>query len=136
MFCLGDHTADVAIHVEAADLPELLAESARALGVLLLEDVTTVRVSASRSIALEQRDPALLLLDWLTEVLHLMESGQLLCREFDVAVHDGRLTAEVRGEPFDAARHRRAHEVKAITYHALSVEPTADGWQGDFVVDV
>jgi SHS2 domain-containing protein len=29
-----------------------------------------------------------------------------------------------------------SHEVKAITYHGLAVERTADGWRAEVVVDI
>jgi len=28
------------------------------------------------------------------------------------------------------------HEIKAITYHALKVEQTADGWLAELIVDI
>ena len=40
------------------------------------------------------------------------------------------------GEPYDPARHVLAHEVKAITYHELKVEKTADGWLAEVIVDI
>jgi SHS2 domain-containing protein len=37
----------------------------------------------------------------------------------------------------DEARHIMDHEVKAITYHGLSVSQTADGsWQAEVIVDI
>ena len=36
----------------------------------------------------------------------------------------------------DQARHALAHEVKAITYHRLKVERTADGWLAEVIVDI
>ena len=43
-------------------------------------------------------------------------------------MHDGGLSGTAWGEPLDPARHALDHEVKAITYHGLRVEQTADGW--------
>jgi SHS2 domain-containing protein len=40
------------------------------------------------------------------------------------------------GEPLDRNRHALAHEVKAITYHRLKVEPTDDGWLAEVIVDI
>ena len=39
-------------------------------------------------------------------------------------------------EPIDPARHMLSHEVKAITYHELKVEPTDDGWLAEVIVDI
>ena len=39
-------------------------------------------------------------------------------------------------QPLDPARHSLGNEVKAITYHGLRVEPTADGWLAEVIVDI
>jgi len=47
------------------------------------------------------------------------------------------LHATCRGETMDPARHIMDHEVKAITYHGLSVAQNADGtWQAEVIVDI
>ena len=51
-------------------------------------------------------------------------------------VTDAGLTATVRGEPFDPARHVLAHEVKAITYHELKVVRDGDQWLAEVIVDI
>jgi SHS2 domain-containing protein len=60
----------------------------------------------------------------------------MLFSSFNVKVTDAGLTATARGEPYDPARHVLAHEVKAITYHELKVEQTADGWLAEVIVDI
>jgi SHS2 domain-containing protein len=77
-----------------------------------------------------------LLFDWLNELLYAFESEKLLLAEFDLKLKDQQLTATCRGEPMDPARHQMEHEVKAITYHGLRVEQTADGWQSEVIVDI
>ena len=46
------------------------------------------------------------------------------------------LTARAWGEPLDRTRHDLQHEVKAITYHGLRVEPAPDGWLAEVIVDI
>jgi SHS2 domain-containing protein len=46
------------------------------------------------------------------------------------------LSATVQGEPLDLTRHEIEVEVKAITWHALKVEQTANGWLAEVIVDV
>ena len=38
--------------------------------------------------------------------------------------------------PRAVVRHRLLHEVKAITYHGLRVEPAAGGWLAEVIVDI
>ncbi len=47
-----------------------------------------------------------------------------------------RLRAAGVGEAVDARRHSVRHVVKAATLHGLSLEQTADGWQGHVLLDV
>jgi SHS2 domain-containing protein len=49
---------------------------------------------------------------------------------------DGILRAQVRGESFDPARHPVEREVKAITYHQLSVARDTAGWWTRLYVDL
>ncbi|WP_350191760.1 archease [Gimesia sp.] len=77
-----------------------------------------------------------LLFDWLDELLFRFETSQLLFCEFDVQFHYEGITVSAQGETFQADRHRLAHEVKAITYHQLSVQQTAEGWQARFIIDI
>jgi SHS2 domain-containing protein len=81
-------------------------------------------------------DPELLLFDWLTELLYVFESRKLLLAEFEVSVDSRGLSATCRGEPVDPARHELDHEVKAITYHGLRIEQTAEGWLAEVIVDI
>jgi SHS2 domain-containing protein len=53
-----------------------------------------------------------------------------------VAVHERGLTATARGEPYDPAVHRLAHEIKAITQHELDVHQTPAGWEATLIVDI
>ena len=56
--------------------------------------------------------------------------------QFDLTHDESGLTAVCRGERLDRARHQLEHEVKAITYHELKVEQTADGWLAEAIVDI
>jgi SHS2 domain-containing protein len=77
-----------------------------------------------------------LLFDWLSELLYRFEREHFLASEIDVTRTANGLTARVRGETLDPARHIVSHEVKAITYHQLHVQQTADGWEVEVIVDI
>ena len=136
MFETFDHTADIGLRVEAASLEELFVEAARGLMSLLVENVDDVRPIAEESISLVGSEVDYLLFDWLNELLFLFESRSLLFGEFVVRIDDAGLTATMRGEPCDRSRHRMAHEVKAVTYHGLSVDQTESGWRTELILDI
>jgi SHS2 domain-containing protein len=82
------------------------------------------------------RDIEYLFVDWLDELLFLFESKRFLASEFETVVDEMGLSATVRGETCDLTRHALAHEVKAVTYHGLTVEQTPDGWQAEVILDI
>src|SRR4051812_44873811 len=129
MYELFEHTADLGLRVQAATLEELLAEAARGLLDMLVANPQEVRPVQTKTISIDETEPEYLLFDWLSELLYAFESDRLLLSQFDLQLRNHQLRATCRGEPMDVARHQMEHEVKAITYHALRVEQTTDGWQ-------
>jgi SHS2 domain-containing protein len=131
-----DHTADLGLRVRAADLDELFAEAARALFAAVVEDPASVRPLQTRTLELAGADREYLLFDWLKTLLYHFDAEHLLFARFEVRVREDGLTATARGEPLDRTRHELNHEVKAITYHGLRVEETADGYLAEVIVDI
>lgn len=131
-----EHTADLGLRANAASLDELFAEMARCLTGCLVDDAATIRPLTATTIEIAGHDRDYLLFDWLRELLYRFDAEGTVFGSFEVSVRDDGLTARVAGEPFDAARHGRGREVKAITYHELLVEPTADGWLAEVIVDI
>ncbi len=136
MFEVFDHTADLGLRVRAATLEELFVEAARGLFSVIVENLAGVRPVEERTIQIAGNDREYLLFDWLTELLFVCESQQILLSDFSVRLADDGLTAVCRGEPIDRQRHRLEHEVKAITYHGLKVVPTDGGWLAEIIVDI
>lgn len=136
MYEFFDHTADLGLHVRAADLDALFADAGRGFSEMLVEDISSIRPVVAEEVRIDGEDRAYLLFDWLRELLVRFETRRMVFSEFDVRVGDAGLVARVRGEPHDPARHPWGHEVKAITYHGLSVEPTPEGWVAEVIVDI
>ena len=135
MYELFEHTADLGLRVEAADLDHLFADAGRGLFSMIVENLDEVRVEQAVSFQLEGRG-VYLLVDWLGELLFTFDTRQLVLSEFDVRVGRDRLRATARGEPLDPKRHRLHHEVKAITYHGLTLQRAEGGWRAEVIVDI
>jgi SHS2 domain-containing protein len=131
-----EHTADLGLRVTAPDLNQLFAEAATGLVGMIVENLNAVQLSRTVEIRIVGTDREYLLFDWLNEVLSKFECEHLVLAEFQVKVNDDGLTATCRGEPLDRDRHQLGHEVKAITYHGLTVEETAYGWLAEVIVDI
>ena len=136
MFEFLEHTADLGLRVRASDLDGLFAEAARALFSAVVEDLGTVVASHRLEVRLAGADKEYLLFDWLKTLLYHFDAEHLLFSRFRVKVGDDGLEGEAWGEPMDPARHEPNHEVKAITYHGLKVEKTAEGWLAEVIVDM
>src|SRR5262245_46102488 len=136
MFETFEHTADLGLRVRAPDLDTLFAEAARAMFSVIAEDLGTVRPETQVDVEVAGDEREYLLFDWLRELLYRFDSEHLLLSRFEVHVTETGLRGAAWGEPLDPARHSLGNEVKAITYHGLRVEPTADGWLAEVIVDI
>jgi SHS2 domain-containing protein len=136
MYETFDHTADLGLRIRAADLNTLFAEAAEALFSIIVEDLSTVRPDQPIVVRVEGQDREYLLFDWLKGLLYRFDTEHLLFRRFEVNIGADGLEGQAWGEPLDRARHELSHEVKAITYHGLRVEQTADGWEAEVIVDI
>ncbi len=136
MYEFFEHTADLGLRSRAPDLDTLFAEAAQALFAAIVEDLATVRPSQRVDVRLSGDEREYLLFDWLKELLYRFDAEHLLFGRFEVRVTETGLTGTAWGERLDRSRHELAHEVKAITYHGLRVEKTADGWLAEVIVDI
>ncbi len=130
------HTADLGLRVMAPDLETLFVEAARGLSAMVVPDLDTVRPLQSRQFEISGSERDYVLFDWLNELLYVLDTEHLLFSQFVVRLSDSGLTAEAQGEPLDPARHRLEHEVKAITYHRLTLRSTEDGFLAEVIVDI
>jgi SHS2 domain-containing protein len=136
VFEILEHPADIGFRVRAATLPELFAEAAQALVAIAFEPGD---VAMRETYALEARgeDNESLLVNWLSEVLWLLDGPKLAMREFRViSLAPGRVIGGALGEPRDPARHRAKLIVKGVTYHQLKVFQDRDGWCAEVFLDV
>lgn len=136
MYELFEHTADLGLRATAPTLNALFADAARGLFAMILDDPDAVRPDLIQTFDIPGADREYLLFDWLKQLLYRFDADGMVFAVFDVAVTDAGLTATVYGEPFDPDRHAPGREVKAITYHELKVERTADGWLAEVIVDI
>jgi SHS2 domain-containing protein len=144
---LIDHTADVMVRAYS-DTPEGVFEQAALATVSLLYDPATVQEEERHAVELSAPDEELLLAAWVNEVVFLVEARGLVFARFEVeriepaasgpapAGSEAKLRATAVGETFDGHRHAVRSVVKAATLHGLRLRRTADGWEGQVLLDV
>jgi SHS2 domain-containing protein len=126
-----EHTADWALEVWAPDLAALLVEAARGMYGLMGVVLAGGR-RQRRRLELAGADRESLLVDFLAELLYLVESEGLAFDELELEAAEGRLTAILEGAPI--ASHTK--DIKAVTYHRLEVCDTERGLLTRIVFDV
>jgi SHS2 domain-containing protein len=131
-----DHTADVGVQAFGTDPAELFVNAARAMLSLII-DSAAVRGRDHRRIVAEGRDWPDLMVNWLREVLYLWNGEELLADRIRIEhISEGCLDADLTVQPFDPQRHAVAAEIKAVTYHRISVRQALTGWEATIIFDV
>lgn len=136
MYELFEHTADLGLRIRAENLATLFEEAATCLMSAIVEDPSRIEPRESFELSIAGDDREYLLFDWLRELLYRFEADKWLLAKSAVQTNESGLTATIWGEPLDVSRHQLSHEVKAITYHELKVEPTDGGWLAEVIVDI
>ncbi len=139
-FEIIEHPADIGFVAFGADLRSLFENAAAAMCALAC-DPATIEERERRAVRASGADLESLLFDWLAETLAIQDGEKLFFRRVDVdALSDSSaplsVTGTAHGEKYDRARHHAGTYIKAVTYHQLRVERTAEGWKATVYLDV
>lgn len=133
---LFDHTADLGIRAFGSTVEEVLeamtAGFYAAVGDLVLQDG-----GEACRVAVAGEDDAVLLRDYLACLLLRLEHHlQVLKIDRVVRFGGGGLSVEGTWREVDEGRSEFLREVKAITYHELSLVRTDQGYEARVIVDI
>jgi len=90
----------------------------------------------SRTIDVAAASDSDLMHDLLADALNLFLCDGFVWRDATVIEDERGLHAVLNGEPFDSSRHQLISELKAVTYHQLSVECVDGLWRARIIFDV
>jgi len=131
-----EHPADIGLQASADSLGGLFEAAAEGLAEQMCPRATVRPVRAVR-IDVAAEDVEALLVDFLSAVLRRFDLDRFLLSSVRVERIDAKaVSAEVRGETYDPARHELAAEIKAVTYHQLAVARDGNGWTARVILDV
>ncbi len=131
-----EHTADIGLVARGRTLEELFANAASGL-VDLMVDPADLREETRLELTVSAPDREALLVAWLNELLYLLDAQGFVPRRSRIlTLTDTTLTAELRGERIDRARHHVRRMVKAATYHELRVAQQDGRWEARVIVDL
>lgn len=126
-----EHTADWALRVWAPDLAGLLEQAARGMLDLCGVNIDT-STRETRQLELSGIDREGLLVSFLGELLHILSEEKIAFDHFDLQMDNTKISAELKGGPVVDQRK----EIKAVTYHNLSIRETERGLETEIVFDV
>jgi SHS2 domain-containing protein len=130
-----EHTGDVGIAITAPSRNELFRRAAIALAAVMV-DRSTIASREKRRVEVRAADDVELMHDMLAALLDLFVVEGFIWREASIEETTTGLDAVLHGEPFSPDRHGFRGEVKAITYHQLTVEQSSSGWHARIILDV
>ena len=133
---LIDHTADVGVRAFGRTLEELFRNAAVGMFEIIAE-LDSVGIVESKKIQLTAETLEDLYLLWHQELLFRSSVDHIVYKEFSFDdISEKRLTATIRGEKFNPGKQVLKKEIKAVTYHALKVQKTKEGWVGEVIFDI
>jgi SHS2 domain-containing protein len=125
-----EHTGEVELELEAASEAGIFEVALAAFAELVAAD--SMGETAIHDVELAASDSALLLADWVSELIFLAEvAGFVPERVTSLEIADRRLRATVEGH-----RGHPRHLVKAVTLNKLELGQKKGLWHGRVVLDV
>lgn len=133
---LIEHTADIGIRVRGKDLKSLFKNAGLAIFQISAEKQITKGVK-QKEISIVQKADNLkeLFVNWLNELISLSSAKGLIFEDLKInKLSEDSMEASAIGS--DIKNYRINSEVKAATYHELSIEKIDSGWEAEVILDV
>jgi len=131
-----DHTADLGIIVKGPDLKSLFIQAAQAMTDLIVKGDISKR-TATRDVLIEGEDFPDLMVRWLGEILYLFEGENFIVHSIQIkSISPIQLKSTLSLSSFEPEYHEVLREIKAVTYHQISVDKSDDGWEARVIFDI
>jgi SHS2 domain-containing protein len=131
-----NHTADLGIIVKGPDVDSLFIHAARAMTDLMVRGDLGEKAFL-RDIAIEAADLPDLMVRWLGEILYLFDADQLIVDSIEIkSLRPNKLEATLAFASFKPKHHKVLREIKAVTYHQISVCKVNDEWEARVIFDI
>jgi len=131
-----DHTADLGIIVKGVDEKDVFIRAAQAMTDLMVEgDIS--KKTVIKDVSLQGEDFPDLMVRWLGEILYLFDGEKLIVNSIEIkSISPIKLESTLTLSSFEPEHHQVIREIKAVTYHQISVDKTKDGWQARIIFDI
>ncbi len=131
-----DISGDAGVRAIGASRQEALQDVAAGM-YSLITDLSSVETRNTLEVSATSDSSEGLLVRYLNELIFHFDTYGFIGREVEVRLGgDFSLSATVRGETFDIARHERRVMVKAATYHNVRFEKSGNKWIAEVMFDI
>ena len=131
-----EHTADLAVEVNATNLCGLFSAAAAAL-FALITDPGTIEGREEIAVSATADGPEELLHAWLCELLGQFNIKGFIAKSCAVdRLTHRRIDGTLEGEKLDLSRHAFQTEIKGVTYHDFRVWEENGSWHARIIFDV
>ena len=127
--------ADIAFEAYGKTLNEVFENSAYAFFDMTCNP-KTVKQKIKKIIALKDKDEKNLLYNFLSELIFLKDSKQLIFSKLKVDIKDGKLNANLYGDKINSEEQELRNDIKAITLHMFNLQKTKNNYKATVVVDI
>jgi len=131
-----NHTADLGVIVKANSLRNLFVHAANAMTDLMVKGDGRGKKEV-RGIVIEGMDYADLMVRWLGEILYLFYSEKLIGKSIQIkSLTHKRISSFIEFTQFDPQNSEIIREIKAVTYHKITVEKMGKTWKTMVIFDI
>ena len=131
-----DHTADLGIVVKGVDVKDVFIRAGYAMTDLMVKADISEK-GAKRKVLVEGEDFPDLMVRWLGEILYLFDGEHILVSAIEISsISSIQLQSTLTVVPLKRGHHEILREIKAVTYHQISVERKNDGWEARIIFDI
>ncbi len=137
-FEIFEHTADIGIKAYGDTIDQVFENAARGMfNIIFHNSIPKIKPKGAYQIKLHASDLEQLLVDWLDEVLYIFTTEQIVISDYKISIEDKTFTldAEVSGEILPEEKIMGTCEIKAVTYHMLSIKKISC-WEAQVLFDI
>jgi len=127
--------ADIAFEAYGKTLNEVFENSAYAFFDMTCNP-KTIKSKIKKIIILQDKDEKKLLYSFLSELVFLKDSKQLIFNKVKIVIKNNKLKATLYGDKIDYEKQELRNDIKAITFHMFNLEKNKNNYKSRVVVDI
>ena len=127
---------EVSLEINGQDLDQLFANSAKAVEQTLVAP-QEIKKAQIRNVNLQAKNIPELLFQFLSDIVFLKETYQLLFSQYEISVNQKAvsLAGKLKGEQFDPKRHRLRMAVIGIKKGGFVLKKVGDFWRAEMTLE-